>query len=392
VNVADSGAGQVGRLAAGNTFLNASGFTVDDTAGISGAISIIENAAAADGSLVFANLVAEALGGPSEGPSGFRFSSNGGVTRLTGGLFVATDSDAFFSGTNNGRLDAAGDIELTIGQTLNLSQNVAPAEALLSGDNIIVDAGAVAGSGALLLARTDLTITALGDVFLANMSAGDDIQVNAGGQVLASGVTLGTAADPQEDGSNIVIEAGSIGDPASSSAFSAAGSVSLNAASDINLTNVTAFGGDLALPPATITIANSSASNDVLMEGASGIFLGDVSAGRDIRLQGGDVSVSGSANAARLFLARGFNISLGAVSTTGTEPDEEGQSGIIVDAAGAVDLSQADSATAITVSGSTVTAGAISAGIDANVTASAATSHSTAPRPVGDSPSRAAGP
>jgi filamentous hemagglutinin family protein len=377
IAIADGAGGEAGRLTAGNVFLNANGLDIDELPDVAGSISISETAAAAEDTLVFANLVASALGANGESGTGFSFTTNGGRTRITGGLFVETDADASFSSTNNGRIDAAGDIELTIDRTLSLNQNAAPSEAILNGNDLLITLGALNGDGALLLARRDLTIDATGNVSLANLSAGDDARITAGGNVLTSGVTLGTAADLEEDGSNIVIQAGSIGNPSSTSFLSAANNISLTASANIDVTGVTALGGDVRASGDSITIQTTSASNDVLMTGGSSISLSDVSAGRDVRLSGGNVVV-GTGTAGRLFLVGGIDLTLANVSSNGSEPDEDGLTGLIVEAEGAVDITTGSSASTVSISGSSVGADTLTAGTSLRVNSTGATTIGTA--------------
>jgi hypothetical protein len=92
IDVADGASGEVGRLAAGNTFLRADG-TIAEGADRAGSISIRETAAADDGTLVFANLETSAVGQNRPTGTGFSFTTDGGRTRILGQLTVVTDLD-----------------------------------------------------------------------------------------------------------------------------------------------------------------------------------------------------------------------------------------------------------------------------------------------------------
>ncbi len=343
ITVADGSGGQTGRLTAGNSFLTADGTIGGESADQAGSISITETAAAADGTLVFANLSGSAIGPNRSTGNGFSFTSNGGRTRVIGQLNVATDLDAVIQASGNGRIEVGGDVDLFVGRVLTLTQDANAATALISaGDNLLVTAFGVSGAQAGLSAGGDATIDALSTVLLENLLAGDDVRVfNADTVDIRRADASGSGPDLEEDGSSVTISA-------SSSIAIGTGT----AATDVVLTSSEG---------AVTSNGVLGAGRDVLVLGGS-ISLVDVSGGRDVRLSGGDVALTGIGTAGRLFLVRGLDLTLASVSSSGSEPDDEGLTGLVVEGEGAVSIASGTSASTVTASGTTVDAGSLTAG------------------------------
>jgi filamentous hemagglutinin len=96
-----------------------------------------------------------------------------------------------------------------------------------------------------------------------------------------------------------------------------------------------------------------------------------------VRLRGGNVALSGVGQAGRLFLVRGLDLTLANVNSDGTEPDDDGVTGLVIEGQGAVSITAGTSVGQILVSGNSVTGGSLDAGTSLRLSSVELTDFST---------------
>jgi hypothetical protein len=88
----------------------------------------------------------------------------------------------------------------------------------------------------------------------------------------------------------------------------------------------------------------------------------DASAGRDVRLRGGNVTLTGIGQAGRLFLVRGIDLTLAGVNSDGTEPDDDGLTGVVIEGENDIFIASGTSGSTFSASGNRLTGGSLDAG------------------------------
>lgn len=207
------------------------------------------------------------------------------VLTSTGGNVAANSANAF----DNLTVTAAGTLSSTgllqSGQATSLTGNLVNLTAVTAGTDIGVNsASAVSATGALA-AGHDVTVVAAANVNIAELDAGDDVSVDAGGTAqIGAAYSYGSGLDNEGNGSNIAVDAQSI-------TFD-----TLDAASTVNLT------------------ATGTAAGSGRIDGAT------VIAGSDINMNGNSIAITDSVTGAANFFAigSGGTVAVASADVSGT--------------------------------------------------------------------------
>ena len=257
----------------------------------------------------------------------------------------AADVTAFsnLSATAGGAVTGTG--LLQSGLATNISGSDLSLEAVTAGTDAILTAtsGGVVATGAIA-AGHDVTIGAPGNIAVAELDAGDDVRLDAGGTLSAGAAfAYGTGLDNESDGSNVV--ATSSGALGFSGDISAANGTTLTGASitaqaidaggDITLTTTSggsgaigftdaSAGGDFRATGQSIAFASIDANAvDLIANGATagaeGISGGAITADDDINLYGNSIILTGlvQANEDMFATAFGDSVSFGTINAIG---------------------------------------------------------------------------
>ena len=288
--------------------------------------------AQAGGSFAATNVVTTGLG-PDVGDV-----AGGGITRLAG------------PDGSNIRINATGSVQLATGTAADVIQlasrqgGIASTQSLTAGDSILADAAtgmtlidATAGqgidlraggavSGAALTAGTDVRLSSGGTVALASAVAGDDVDVTAAGTAtFGSLTTTGRAPDDGNNGASVIVAAAG---GVTAATINSAGGVSLRALNGAVLVSqdlrsarpVEASGRAVtlnAIGALAVRSATASAGNVALASGGNlAIDTADASSAVN-GSSGGALSIAGAVNGAQLsFSSR--DIEIGSSAQVGT--------------------------------------------------------------------------
>lgn len=258
----------------------------------------------------------------------------------------ATDVIAFsnLTATAGGTVTGAG--LLQSGLVTNISGSDLSLEAVTGGTDAVLTAtsGGVAATGAIA-AGHDVTIGAPGNIAVAELDAGDDVRLDAGGTLSAGAAfAYGTGLDNESDGSNVVATSGGTqsfaGDISSANNTTLTGASitaqAIDAGGDITLTTTSggsgaigftdaSAGGDLRATGQSIAFAGIDADAVDLIAngttpGAEGISGGAITAGDDINLYGNSIALTGLVQGNKDLTATAFggSASFGTINTIGS--------------------------------------------------------------------------
>lgn len=258
----------------------------------------------------------------------------------------ATDVTAFsnLTATAGGTVTGAG--LLQSGLVTNISGSGLSLEAVTAGTDAVLTAtsGGVAATGAIA-AGHDVTIGAPGNIAVAELDAGDDVRLDAGGTLSAGAAfAYGTGPDNESDGSNVVATSGGAqsfagnisaandatltGASIAAQAIDAGGNITLTTSSGgsgaIGFTDASA-GSEFRATGQSIAFASINADTVDLIAlgattGAEGISGGAITAGDDINLYGNSIALTGLVQGNRDLTATAFggSASFGTIDAIGS--------------------------------------------------------------------------
>ena len=284
---------------------------------------------------------------------------------------VAADLSAFDNliATAAGAVTGAGTLRSGLATSISGSSLALGAIAAGTDIDLISTGGRIASTGALA-AGHDVTIAAATDVDIAELDAGDDIDLAANGSVtVGAAYADGSGLDDESDGSNIDIVGGATsvghaeaaGDFTATVASFATGTASIITGGDIvidapgaaDLGNATA-GGSIDVGAQSIAFVALDAGTTLDLTAIDVIAGSTITAGGTIRMTGGSIAVADIAGDASLYAtATGGQVAIGQADVAGF---------IEIDAAGDIQGSYASGGDISMESGGDVTASATATG------------------------------
>lgn len=349
-------------------------------------------------SVSFSSLTAATTGKTSGmmAPNGGIFlTADQGSLAVTGAATITSDESVDVTATDTGRLSVGNDLIVNARNLISIAHaGRAMGAKTISAATATFNSGGSfsAMTGTSLRADTDLSITStMGSVTANDLSAGDDLTINAGYGVTLNGMVRTTGMPMMGESSDIsIIAPGAV----SVNMIDAAGNFSVSA-DNFTANGLISAGEDVSLSTAgAITTQTISAGDDVMATSvggdisvtsaiARGTGLDSDMRGADVRLQStnGALSLGSAMSNDDIFLTSLGNITASNLTASGTG-GLGNRKGIIVDSASTVLLTNVNSDNSIAVRGANVTATQFTAGEDVALLASDELSATTAT--VGD--------
>ncbi|WP_411339266.1 hypothetical protein V6U71_15345 [Sphingopyxis sp. J-6] len=236
----------------------------------------------------------------------------------TGGNVAANSANAF----DNLTVSAAGTLSSTgllqSGLATSLTGNLVNLTAVTAGTDIGVNSASAASATGALAAGHDVTVVAAANVNIAELDAGDDVSVDAGGTArIGAAYSYGSGLDNEGNGSNIGVTAG--GALTFTGLAQSAGNVTLQGLS-VTAQTIDAV-GDIAV---TATSSSIVANGDISGFRVTLDAAGNISHAADSRIEAdftlrldadGNIRVGTASSGDDMFLTAGGTITGGALTS-----------------------------------------------------------------------------